>query len=306
MKTVLVTGGAGFLGSHLVERLLKEGFQVRILDNFSSGKKENIPYFKDGSLEVIEGDLRDKRLVEKVVGGMDFIFHLAALTSVPLSLKEPRLCAEINVLGSLNLIEAAIKKGVKKFVFASSSAVYGEAKSLPVREETPLNPLSPYALSKLTVEKYLEFYFQDLPSVSLRFFNVFGEKQDPNSDYAAVIPCFISRLKENKELIVYGDGKQTRDFLYVADAVEAFLLALKKEKLPVRIFNIGSGRKISLNELVSVLNKVAGKKAELKYAPPRAGDIKHSQANIKQAREFLGFEPRWSLLESLKAVYLSF
>ncbi len=305
MKTVLVTGGAGFLGSHLSERLLKEGFQVRILDNFSSGRQENLSHLKNSFLEVVEGDVRDREKVEGAVKGVDFIFHLAALTSVPLSLKEPSLCEEVNVLGSLNLIEAAVRKKVKKFVFSSSSAVYGEAKELPVKEEFPLNPLSPYALSKLTVEKYLEFYFPDLASVSLRFFNVFGSRQDPTSEYAAVIPRFISQLKEGRELTVYGDGEQTRDFLYVSDAVESFILALKVNFASPAVFNIGAGRKVSISELIAILEEIAGKKAEVRYLPSRPGDIKHSQADISRAKRLLGFKPRFSLYEGLKTVYLN-
>lgn len=303
MPTALITGGAGFIGSHLAEYLVKRDYKVRILDSFYTGKLENLSHLKTQSLEIIEGDVRDKYLVNNAIKGVDLVFHLAALTSVPLSLKEPLLCDEVNILGSLNVIEAAVEAGVQKLIFSSSSSVYGDTQSLPVSEEEALKPLSPYASSKVTVEKHLEGYKDKLKSVILRLFNLYGLRQDPNSEYAAVIPRFLGRIKRGENIVVYGDGEQTRDFLYIKDGVKAFWLAAIKELPSATKMNIGSGERISVNNLVEILKKVSGKDLEVNYAPPRPGDIKHSQADIKRARKLLGFQPRWGLEAGLREVF---
>lgn len=303
MKTALVTGGAGFIGSHLSERLLKEGYKVKILDNFSTGKSENLLHLESSNLEIVEGDVRDEALVKKVVKGVDLVFHLAALTSVPLSFEKPKLFEEVNVQGSFNVIDAAIEEEVEKFVFSSSSAVYGDTQNLPVSEEEPLKPLSPYASSKLAVERYLETQKNRIKSVSLRLFNLYGLRQDPNSEYAAVIPRFIEKIKRDEGIVIYGDGEQTRDFLYIKDGVEAFWLAANREVLSDTVINIGSGERVSINRLAEILKKISGKDFEINYASQRPGDIKHSQADIKRAQELLGFQPKWKLEEGLREVF---
>lgn len=303
MKTALVTGGAGFIGSHLSERLLQEGYKVKILDNFSTGKSENLLHLESSNLEIVKGDVRDEALVKKVVKGVDLVFHLAALTSVPLSFEKPKLCEEVNVQGSFNVIDAAIEEEVEKFVFSSSSAVYGDTQNLPVSEEEPLKPLSPYASSKLAVERYLETQKNRIKSVSLRLFNLYGLRQDPNSEYAAVIPRFIEKIKRDEGIVIYGDGEQTRDFLYIKDGVEAFWLAATSEIPSGTVINIGSGERVSINQLAEILKKISGKDFEINYASQRPGDIKHSQADIKRAQELLGFQPKWNLEEGLREVF---
>lgn len=305
MPAVLITGGAGFIGSHLTEELLRKGYKVRVLDNFSTGKPENLSHLKTESLEVIEGDVRDKTSVRKAVKGVDFVFHLAALTSVPFSFKNPLLCEEINVLGSLNLVETALEASVQKIVFPSSSAVYGDVQSLPVSEDDMLSPLSPYATSKLSVENYLKNYKTELNSVILRLFNLYGPRQDPNSEYAAVIPRFIERIKRGENIVIYGDGEQTRDFLYIKDGVKVFCLAAIKELPSATVMNIGSGERVSINQLAENLKTISGKELKISYAPPRPGDIKNSQADITRAKKLLGFQPQWSLQAGLKEVFRS-
>ncbi len=305
MPEVLITGGAGFIGSHLAEELLHKGYKVRVLDNFLTGKPENLSHLKTDSLEVIEGDVRDKNLVSKAVKGVDFVFHLAALTSVPFSFKNPLLCEEINVLGSLNVVEAALEARVQKLIFSSSSAVYGDVQSLPVLEEERLNPLSPYASSKFSVEKHLEVNKDKLKSVVLRLFNLYGLRQDPNSEYAAAIPRFIERIKRGENIVIYGDGEQTRDFLYIKDGVKVFWLAAIKELPSATVMNIGSGERVSINQLAETLKTISGKELKISYAPPRPGDIKHSQADITRAKKLLGFQPQWSLQAGLREVFQS-
>lgn len=296
MALYLVTGGAGFIGSHLVEKLISLGEKVRVLDNFLTGKRENIAPFLE-QIELVEGDIRDYEVCQQACQGVDYVLHQAALPSVVRSVEDPKTTTEININGTLNLLLSAREKGVKRFVFASSSSVYGDDDSLPKREGREGRPLSPYALSKKTGEDYCRLFYQlyGLNTVCLRYFNVFGPRQDPLSPYAAVIPNFIGRLLRGKEPIIFGDGEQSRDFTYVENVVEANLLAIKApDQVAGEVFNIACGQSISINTLASELNRLLGTQIKPLYTEPRAGDIRHSLADISKAREMLGFEPKYS------------
>jgi len=297
----LVTGGAGFIGSHIVEELLKRNYKVRVLDNFSTGKRENLKEFEK-DIELIEGDIRSYHIVEKAVKGVDIILHQAALPSVPRSIKDPITTNEVNVGGTLNILEAAKENHVKRIVFASSSSVYGDTPTLPKREDMVPNPLSPYAVSKLAGEKYCQVYSKvyGIETVILRYFNVFGPRQDPNSQYSAVIPKFIKAMKENKRPIIYGDGTQSRDFTYVANVVEANILAAISEVDSGIVMNCACGGQITLNELVVEINKLLNKNIEPIYDKPRAGDIKHSYADLELIINRLNFKPKFSFEDGLK------
>ncbi|MEM3766719.1 MAG: SDR family oxidoreductase [Candidatus Bathyarchaeia archaeon] len=300
--TVLVTGGAGFIGSHLVEELLKEGFNVRVLDNLSSGKIENLD-LKNLGLSFFEGDICDRRIIKKVLKDIDVVFHLAALIDVPFSMKNPTFVNHVNVCGSLNLLEESVKQRVEKFIFASSCAVYGEPQYVPVDEEHPTNPLSPYAASKLAVEKYCQIFnkLYGLKTVSLRLFNVYGPRQRDET-YSGVIKKMIERLKSRKPPIIFGDGTQTRDFVYVLDVVDAFYKAMNTKQCAGEI-NIGSGEETSINELAGLLMKKFGLDGvEPVYMKPRAGDIKRSWANIEKAKRILKYAPKFSLNEGCEAL----
>jgi len=297
----LVTGGAGFIGSHIVERLVKEGGDVIVLDNLSTGKMENlINVIND--IDFIEGDIRDLDLLLSITKGVDYIFHESALTSVIESVENPLRCNEINVNGTLNVVWASLKNGVKKIIYASSSAVYGDNLILPKKEDMKVEPISPYAISKYVGELYLKFFHDvyNLDIVSLRYFNVYGPRQDPFSPYSAVIPKFITSLLKDEPPTIYGDGNQTRDFIFVEDVVSANILALKKNNLKSKVYNIAGGRKVKIIELYKLINKILGKNIEPIYAPPRKGEIKDSFADISLARNELGFEPKFSLEEGLK------
>jgi len=299
-SSYLITGGAGFIGSHIVEELVKRKEKVRVLDNFSTGKKENItPFFKD--IELIEGDIRDLMIVKKAMKGTDFCLHQAALPSVPRSIKDPITTNEVNVLGTLNILMAAKEEGVKKVVYASSSSVYGDTPQLPKREDARASPLSPYALSKLAGEEYSKLFssLYGLETIVLRYFNVFGSRQDPTSQYAAVIPKFISLMLKGKRPTIYGDGKQSRDFTYVLNVVNANLLATAS-KTKEGVFNIACGKRIMVNELVKNLNRVMNTDIEPLYTDPRPGDIRHSQADISRAEEVLGYKIGVDFEEGLK------
>lgn len=301
MALFLVTGGAGFIGSHLVEKLVFLGEKVRVLDNFLTGKRENIDPFLE-KIELIEGDIRDLGLCRQACQGVDYVLHQAALPSVVRSVEDPKTTTEINISGTLNLLLSARESGVKRFVFASSSSVYGDDDSLPKKEGREGRPLSPYALSKKTGEDYCRLFYQlyGLSTVCLRYFNVFGPRQDPLSPYAAVIPNFIFRLLQGKEPIIFGDGEQSRDFTYVDNVVEANLLAIKaSDRVSGEVFNIACGQSISVNTLASELNRLLGTQIKPLYTEPRAGDIRHSVADISKAREILGFEPKYSFKDGL-------
>jgi nucleoside-diphosphate-sugar epimerase len=296
----LVTGGAGFIGSHIVEELLKRREKVRVLDNFSTGKRENItPFLKE--IELIEGDIRESKIVKKAMKGVDYVLHQAALPSVFRSIKDPITTNEVNVLGTLNILMAAKEARVKKVVYASSSSVYGDTPTLPKREDMKSFPLSPYALSKLAGEEYSRLFFSlyGLETIILRYFNIFGPRQDPASQYAAVIPKFISSLLNGERPTIYGDGEQSRDFTYVSNVVRANLLATTL-KIKEGIFNIACGKRITVNELVKGLNGIMNMNIEPLYTDPRPGDVRHSQADISKAKEALGYRIEINFEEGLK------
>jgi UDP-glucose 4-epimerase len=301
MDTFLVTGGAGFIGSNLVKALLSQGEKVRVLDNFSTGKKENLKGVLD-RIELIEGDIRDVEAVNRAVQGVDYILHQAALPSVPRSIADPKSSTSVNIDGTVNLLVAAKDSGVRKFVIASSSSVYGDTPTLPKHENMTPNPLSPYALTKLADEQYCQIFSRiyGIKTVCLRYFNVFGPGQDPNSQYAAVIPKFIISLLQDLPPTVFGDGEQSRDFTFIDNVVQANLLAARSDVSDGTPFNIACGQRISLNELLEELGAILSKKIAPVYQPPRPGDVKHSLADIERAKKYLGFKPVVATREGLK------
>ena len=304
--TYLVTGGAGFIGSHIAERLLGEGQRVRVLDNLSTGHGENLSFakgFPEGHFDLIEADLVDPAAVRRAVKGVDGVFHQAALASVPRSLKDPLESHRVNTTGTLGLLVAAREAGVQRFVYASSSSVYGDSPQLPKVETMTPRPLSPYATSKLTGEHYcLVFHhLYGLGAVALRYFNVFGPRQDPESEYAAVIPKFIDALRRREPPRVHGDGTQSRDFTFIADVVEANLLAMGAGPDAVgRAYNVAAGRRVSLLELLDILATFLGVKVDPAFAPPRPGDVPHSQSDSTEARERIGWVARVETEDGLR------
>lgn len=309
MTRILVTGGAGFIGSHIVEELLRGGGDVRVLDNFSSGKRDNLRFegplsadkVDEGKLEILEGDLRDAGILKAAVRGVDLIFHLAAFVSVSQSMTDPQDCFDVNVNGTVGLLEAARREGVHKVVLSSSTAVYGDTDQFPTDEETPLRPLSPYALSKQVNELYARLYTFtfNLPVVALRYFNVYGPRQRPDSDYAAAIPIFVRHLVKGETITIYGDGKQSRDFIFVKDVVRANLLAAEAE-VAGEAFNICTGRETTLLDLLEELSEVSSRQPEVRFGPPRPGDIYRSFGNAQKACAALGFQAKTSLAEGLQ------
>jgi len=296
----LVTGGAGFIGSNLAEALVANGDSVRILDNFSTGKRENLAGL-EGKIELIEGDIRDYWTVVKAVEGIDYILHQAALASVPRSVKNPLTSNEANINGTLHILEAAKNAGVKKIVMASSSSVYGESEELPKHEKMTPHPLSPYAITKLTCEYYFRVYWElyQFPTVALRYFNIFGPKQDPASQYAAVVPKFITALLEERPPTVFGDGEQSRDFTYIDNCVQANILAATNDKIVGDFFNVACGGQFTLNDLLDKLRAIIGVDTKADYLDPRPGDIKHSFATIDKLGKF-GYKPEVSFEEGLR------
>lgn len=302
--SVLVTGGAGFIGSHLVDRLVNNDYNVRVLDNLSTGKLSNIQeHVENGRVDFVEGDIKDFEQVKKCVHGVDAVMHLAAVTSVPFSVKNPALTYETNVVGTLNLLVSLAKEKVGKFVFISSCAVYGEPQYLPVDEDHPTNPISPYAESKLLGERYCFGFHENklLKAVALRFFNVYGLRQGLN-DYSGVITRFIDRIKQGSSLIVYGDGSQTRDFVHVSNIVEAIQGSLEKESAEGQVFNIGSGKPTSIDELANTILSLAGSNLGVVHEAPRLGDIKHSYADASKASKLLDYKPTKALRDGLREI----
>ncbi|MCX6829467.1 MAG: SDR family oxidoreductase [candidate division Zixibacteria bacterium] len=297
----LVTGGAGFIGSNIAHELVKRGDEVRILDNFSTGRKINLVDI-ESSIELHDGDIRDFWTVREAVEGIDYILHQAALPSVPRSVKNPLTSNSVNIDGTLNLLEAAKQEGVKRFVMASSSSVYGDTPELPKREDMPIDPLSPYAVTKLTGEEYCKIFYElyGLETVALRYFNIFGPRQDPNSQYSAVIPRFINAFLAGKRPVIFGDGEQSRDFTFVANAVEANILATTAEKAVAKYYNIACGGQYTLNALIKMLQEIIGVDIEPVYDPPRRGDILHSFADIRRAGQDLGFQPKIDFAAGLR------
>jgi UDP-N-acetylglucosamine/UDP-N-acetyl-alpha-D-glucosaminouronate 4-epimerase len=303
MANVLVTGGAGFIGSNLTEALLQRGHVVRVLDNFSTGKRENLIF--DGpyaSLEVVEGDLRDLDACQKAVRGIEYVFHQGALASVQRSVEDPETSHAVNAGGTLNILLAARESGVKRVMYAASSSVYGDTPTLPKHEEMPPNPLSPYALQKYVGEQYCRLFYQlyGLETLSLRYFNIFGPKQDPDSLYSAVIPKFIDALVQGRSPIIFGDGEQSRDFTYIENVVQANLLAMSAEHVQGEAINIACGEKISLNQLLNILKQILGSKQSPIYQEPRKGDVKHSLADIRKGKEIIHYEPKVGIETGLK------
>lgn len=296
----LVTGGAGFIGSNIVNHLLEKGAKVRVLDDFSTGTHENLNSAAS-EIEIIEGDIRSYDTVVKAVRGVDYVLHLAALASVPRSIENPIASSEINITGTLNVLEASRLAKVKKVVFSSSSSVYGDTLELPVNETAEPSPMSPYAVGKLSGEYYARVYWElyRLPTVSLRYFNVFGPRQNPQGDYAAVIPRFILALANKERPLVFGDGEQTRDFIYVEDAVQANILSVSDDKIVGTEYNVASGRPFSLNQLLACLKEILGTNIDAEYKPPRRGDIRHSAADISKFQA-CGYEPKIGLRQGLE------
>jgi UDP-glucose 4-epimerase len=300
--SVLITGGAGFIGSHLAERLIALGAKVRLLDDFTTGRRQNLSAFAH-QVELLQGSLTDMAAVRKAVAGVDIVFHQGALPSVARSVEDPLTTHQVNATGTLLLLLAAREAKVKRVVFASSSSVYGDTPTLPKREEMPPNPQSPYALSKLIGEQFCRLFWRlyGLETVSLRYFNIFGPRQDPTSQYAAVVPRFITALLRGERPTIYGDGEQTRDFTFVDNCVQANLLAATAEGVAGEVFNVGAGKQTSVNELFRLIRSLIGiNNIEPLYAPPRPGDVRHSLADITKARERLGYEPSVSLEEGLE------
>ncbi len=298
----LVTGAAGFIGSHIVETLIKQGHEVRGFDNFATGHRHNIaPFLND--FEFIEGDIRDAEACKKACAGMDYVTHQAALGSVPRSIEDPLLSHEVNLTGTLNMLVAARDAGVKSFVFAASSSAYGDTPTLPKQEDMPPRPLSPYAVNKSACEQYCSVFagLYGLNTVALRYFNIFGPRQDPKGPYAAVIPKFIEILKAGGTPVMNGDGEHTRDFTYVANAVQANLKACEHaEDARGQVMNIACGERISLNDLYRIITQHMGIDRPAIFGPPRIGDVKDSLADISRARKLIQYEPTVTYQEGLK------
>ncbi len=300
MVRYLVTGGAGFIGSNLAEALVKSSHRVRVLDNFATGARANLTAGA-GAVELLEGDLRDAAIVERAVQGIDVVFHQAALPSVARSLEDPATTHAVNATGTLTLLLAARRAGVRRVVYASSSSVYGDSPTLPKREEMPTQPKSPYAVSKLAGEQYCQVFAAafGLETVSLRYFNIFGPRQDPASPYAAVIPNFLTAMRRGERPVIFGDGKQSRDFTYVENAVQANLLAAEAPRASGEVINVACGGRVTLLELVEQLNHLLETHLDPIFAPPRPGDVRHSQADLTRAAAVLGYHPTVDLQEGL-------
>jgi len=303
MAKVLVTGGAGFIGSNLTEALLKAGHQVRALDNLSTGKRENLVF--EGAypfLEMIEGDLCDLITCQKAVEGIEYVFHQAALPSVQRSVEDPMSSNQVNVGGTLNILMAARDAGVRRVIYAASSSAYGDTPTLPKEEEMVPNPLSPYALQKFIGEQYCRLFFQlyGLETISLRYFNIFGPKQDPDSIYSAVIPRFIDALISGRAPVIFGDGEQSRDFTYIDNVVHANLLAMNAERIQGEAVNVACGRRVSLNQLLKILQDIIGSHIPPLYEEPRKGEPRHSLADIKKGKAILNYDPRVGIEEGLR------
>lgn len=308
-NSVLVTGGAGFIGSHIVQRLVEmkreNDFEIRVLDNFSTGFEQNItPYLAANEITLFDGSVTDAQVVDRAVDGVDLIFHEAALASVPLSVEQPLRVHEACVTGTVQVLDSARRAGVRRVVYAASSSAYGDSQTVQKSEVELPDPISPYGAAKLAAELYLQAFAATygLETVRLRYFNVFGPRQDPKSPYSAVIPLFITAMLQGRAPNIFGDGTQSRDFTYVGNVVDANLLAAQAPAASVsgRVFNVANGASVTLLELVETLNTILGTNLPPVHLPPRVGDILHSVADITQARECLGFRPRVGLLEGLR------
>lgn len=300
---VLVTGGAGFIGSNLVRALLARGDEVRVLDNFSTGSRRNLEGL-ERDVEIVEGELRSYERVHNAVRGTEIVFHLGALGSVPRSVQDPLTSSAVNVEGTLNVQLAARDEGVRRVVFASSSSIYGNQPELPLRETMAPDPVSPYGVAKLAAERYCVSFsrvYHSFETVVLRYFNVFGPRQDPRSQYAAVVPRFITAIAAGEPVTIFDDGEQSRDFTYVDNVVAANLLAADAPGASGRIFNVSAGSPTSVNELADTIGRLLGRPVEKTYLPPRPGDLRDSWADVSEARRLLGYEPRVGLEEGLRS-----
>jgi UDP-glucose 4-epimerase len=301
MAFYVVTGGAGFIGSHLAQALVARGEKVRVADSFITGNRRNLEAI-GGGVELVEGDLADAAVARRAVAGADYVLHQAAIPSVPRSVDDPVTTHRANVDATLQVLVAAREAGVKRVVYAASSSAYGDTPEMPKREVMPTNPLSPYALQKLIGEQYMQMFtaLYGLETVSIRYFNVFGPRQDPSSPYSGVIALFVTALLSGKAPTIIGDGEQTRDFTYVANIVDGVLLAAKAPKASGEVINVATGRQISINELARTLGKVIGNTKPAVHTESRAGDVRHSLADITKARTLLGYEPTVDLEEGLR------
>lgn len=301
MTRYLVTGGAGFIGSHLVERLVRDGQSVRVLDNFSTGKRDNLAPFA-GQIELIEGDLRNRDDCRRACDGVEIVFHEGAVPSVPKSVEDPVTSHEANVDGTFNLLLAARDANCRRVIYAASSSAYGDAPELPKREVVAPEPLSPYAVNKLVGEHYCRVFYccYGLETLALRYFNVFGPRQDPKSQYAAAIPAFVTTVLHDQPPTIYGDGEQTRDFTYIDNVVHANLLAAKAPKLQGEVVNIACGERVSVNAIIKQINSLLGKNVQPHYTDVRPGDVKHSLADISRAKAIIGYEPIVNFAEGLR------
>jgi UDP-glucose 4-epimerase len=304
MSSCLVTGGAGFIGSHLVDGLLEKGHSVRVIDNLSTGNLANLAHVRD-RIEMIEGDITNSKTVESAMRGVEFVFHQAALASVPRSVADPVSTNRVCVDGTLNVLLAARDAKVKRVVYAASSSAYGASASLPKRETDQTLPLSPYAVAKLAAEHYCAAFTEvyGLETVRLRYFNIFGPRQPPDSPYAAVIPLFFEAMLAGQNPVIYGDGQQSRDFTYVADAVQANLRAATAPKASGKVYNVACGSRTSLLELVAKINALLGTNLNPVHEPPRPGDVKHSQADITPAKTELGYAPQFDIDQGLQKCF---
>jgi nucleoside-diphosphate-sugar epimerase len=300
MASYLVTGGAGFIGSHLATELVQRGDTVRVVDSLITGRRRNLDHLP--GVEFIEGDLADISVATRAVEGMTYVLHQAAIPSVPRSVKDPIMSNRANVDASVNILVAARDAGVKRLVYAGSSSAYGDTPALPKHEEMPTDPLSPYALQKLVAEQYGRLFTRlyGFETVTIRYFNVFGPRQDPSSPYSGVISLFASALLEGRRPIIYGDGEQTRDFTYVANVVDGVLRAVEAPGAAGEVVNVATGDRISLNELLRVMNRILGTNLQAIFQEPRAGDVRDSQADITKAKNLLGYTPTVLLEEGLK------
>jgi len=300
LSGVLVTGGAGFIGSNLVRALLERGDEVRILDNFSTGSRSNLEQL---DVEVVEGELRSYERVHNAVQGVEVVYHLGALGSVPRSVQDPLTSSAVNIEGTLNVLLAARDEGVRRIVFSSSTSVYGSSRELPTREDCPPDPISPYGVAKLAAERYCISFsrvYASLETVVLRYFNVFGPRQSPSSQYAAVVPLFISAIADGRPVTIYGDGEQSRDFTYVDNVVAATIAAAGAAGASGRVFNVAAGAPATVNHVADTIGEILGKPVEKVQAPSRPGDIRDSWADLSASREVLGYDPSVSLEEGLR------
>jgi UDP-glucose 4-epimerase len=310
MAYCLVTGGAGFIGSHIVEGLLRHGHRVRVLDDFATGASANLAAVQqqltsegiDFSLDIVEGSILDSRELPATMAGIEYVYHEAALPSVAFSVQDPLLSNRVNVEGTLCVLIAARQAGVKRVIYAGSSSAYGDNPELPKREDHPTNPLSPYAVAKLTGEHYCRLFTElyGLETVTLRYFNVFGARQNPHSQYAAVIPKFITALLKGEPLPIFGDGEQSRDFTHVENVVHGNLLAMTAPKVAGEVLNLANGSRTSLLQLIAYLEELTNQQAHIQFLPARPGDVRHSQADITRATHLLGFAPQVNVKEGLQ------